>query len=219
MGETNRKPQTMTSHHISQPGFLFSLLPHLLFALPSFSTLISQAELLISTNLCNHLHFITAIFHHPRQASLLPKTIASPIHPLARLPSRQPRASHCLISITVSIIIPNFIRLYVTKWKFHLLDITNTLTSQGKRQTDSVYDFTVSSADLNSVRPSVMERRLYESCVKSLFQFLARKQSRDKLMEVVWFFETLYVSTSPNGVRGRNIFVIFIALITSNLVF
>lgn len=90
----------------------FSIIPCLLFPLPSFSTLISQAVSFssqqISVTTCILLQPYFTI-HAKILFAILQRTIASPIHPLTLLFLPQPWASNCLISISVSKIIQNFI--------------------------------------------------------------------------------------------------------------
>jgi hypothetical protein len=99
---TNHNFEDSSRHRIIQQGsrfsFRLSLLP--LHPPPPLLPHIASRELLISTNLRNHLHFITSIFYHPwrafprppPQCILLPNTIPSPIRSLACVCSRR-----CLI--------------------------------------------------------------------------------------------------------------------------
>jgi hypothetical protein len=112
-------------------GFLFVFPPFL--CLP-FLPYIANAELLISTNLRNHFHFITSIFYHPRQAFprpppqciLLPNTILSLVHtPCKRLLSslsNPQQICHSYSDIQMHIMRRNFFRFMEQK-------MTNLITT------------------------------------------------------------------------------------------
>jgi len=86
---TNHNFEESSRHLIFQQGFRFSFF---FFVFPPFFCLpflphIASSEFLFSTNLRNHLHFITSIFYHPWQASprSLPLCISLPNIPFALL--------------------------------------------------------------------------------------------------------------------------------------